>query len=97
MVAVLPDSSPDLWRLCHNLGLLSGSKPSELPYLVVVKSSLFSFFIGLNRSTQLHRGTIFNITHPLEVGKARVYGRTPSRRPFRARVPSRAGNIWYNI
>jgi hypothetical protein len=34
MVAMLPDSSLDLWRLCHNLGASLGGKLARLPHLV---------------------------------------------------------------
>jgi hypothetical protein len=36
MVAMLPDSSSYLWRLCHNLGRSLGQKLVELPHLVTV-------------------------------------------------------------
>src|SRR6187431_1970461 len=35
MVALPPNSSPDLWRLCHNFGLPSASMPPQLPHLAI--------------------------------------------------------------
>jgi len=43
MVAVLPDSSLDLWRLCHNLGGSLGQKLAELQHLVTVQETEISF------------------------------------------------------
>ncbi len=45
MVAVLPDSSPDLWRLCHNLGFSLGQKLAKPLHLVVVWRSFVDLLL----------------------------------------------------
>jgi hypothetical protein len=43
MVALLPDSSSDLWRLCHNLARFWAIMQALLPYLVIARTEPVSF------------------------------------------------------
>ncbi len=48
MVAMLPDSSSDLWRLCHNLARFCAIMLALLPYLVIARTEPISFIMGRN-------------------------------------------------
>lgn len=75
MVVILPDSTRDLWRLCHNLARLLGVSWPSIPHLVVRCAQYF----GLKLQPYVPSGFLFGMdfvdTPPLEVVGTRVYGR----------------------
>lgn len=98
MVAMLPDSSQDLWRLCHNFGRVRWIVPALLPHLVIDKTSIVSPNIGLNQPLQVSQQNY------LPRGLPRLKSRglafmvaEPSRLPIWARLFLHAGSIWYHI
>jgi len=51
MVVVLPDSSLDLWRLCHNLGGVSGVVSTKPLHLVAAQETLYKSYYRTNLIT----------------------------------------------
>ena len=96
MVAVLPDSSPDLWRLCHNLGRASGRAPARPPHLVAVQEMVYQFYDNTNKLLDSSDSTLTASPPPLEVWGRRVYGRGAISPTVPGRGSSCAGSVWYN-